>query len=119
MTKLHLLNKTNLNTFVDIPFRQWQFHELPSLKATQKDIWNIKTASNLERPTYVIVCFQTNCKDIASNNIALFDNLKMTNICLWLNLEVYPFENQNFDFEKKRYTESFQAYCDFQKNFLG
>ncbi|XP_030767153.1 uncharacterized protein LOC115890929 [Sitophilus oryzae] len=117
--KLHLLEQMNTDKVIQIPFRQWEFHELPALRSTHKDVWSVKTASNLMRPRYVCIAFQTDRKDNSKASVSEFDHLNLRNIRLWLNSEIYPFENQNFDFKKKRYTEAFQIYCDFQKIFYG
>lgn len=117
--KLNLLERINSNKSIQIPFRQWEFHELPTLKTASKDIWSVKTTSNLTRPRFVCVCFQTGRKDNRLRDISHFDNINITNIRLWLNSEVYPFENQHFDFTKNKYTEAFQLYTDFQKLFYG
>lgn len=119
MIKLHLLQEINRNKIIQIPFRKWEFYELPSLRVSNKDLWNVKTSTNLERPRFVIVAFQTNRKDNSKATVAQFDHLNLINIRLWLNSEVYPFESQNFDFSKSQYTEAYQSYCDFQKNFYG
>ncbi|KAH1008150.1 hypothetical protein HUJ05_008731 [Dendroctonus ponderosae] len=79
------------------------FHELPGLKSASNDVWSVKATLNLTRPRFVCVCFQTHQKDNSASDITLFDNVNITNIRLWLNSEVYPFENQNCDFNKKKY----------------
>ncbi|KAJ8970335.1 hypothetical protein NQ317_017553 [Molorchus minor] len=51
--KLKLLTEINKDKPILIPYRQWEYHELPSLtNGTSKEIWSIKTCTNLESPRY-------------------------------------------------------------------
>lgn len=42
-----------------IPFRQWELHELPSLKENSSEKWAIRTSSELKKPRSAIVGLQT------------------------------------------------------------
>lgn len=117
--RLRLLEKINSDKSVGVWFRQWEFFEMHSLKSTTKDTWNVKTSTNLERPRYVIVAFQTDRKDNKLLDNSKFDHLKIRNIHVWLNSKCYPYENQNLDFERRQYTDAYQSYAEFQKSFYG
>lgn len=63
-----------------IPFRQWEFHELPSLKQNTSEKWAIRTTSQMEKPRFIIVALQTDKKDQITKNASEFDSAKIRNI---------------------------------------
>lgn len=119
LLKLQLLDNINNDKPILISFRKWDFHELPALRTTTSDVWTVKTSTALERPRFVIVAFQTDRKDNAKDDATLFDHLKITDMKLYLNSECYPYENLQVDFDSWHYTEIYQMYLDFQRNFLN
>ncbi|XP_051155217.1 uncharacterized protein LOC127277866 [Leptopilina boulardi] len=48
---------------ISISFRSWEMYEYPLLPTSSKVLWQIKTSTQLEKPRYVIVGFQTARKD--------------------------------------------------------
>lgn len=117
--KLQLLKSVGSGATFKIPFRRFELHELPALRAANKDVWPIKTSLKLEKPTACIVAYQTNRRDNPSVDSTRFDNIELRNIKLWLNSVCYPFENQNFDFTTRKYVEAYAAYSEFAKGFFG
>ncbi|KAJ8974689.1 hypothetical protein NQ317_019845 [Molorchus minor] len=103
-----------------IPYRQWEYYELPSLtNGTSKEIWSIKTCTNLESPRYVIVAFQTNLKDNKSEDITYFNNLNISNMKLNINSEYYPYEDMKLDFDARKYADAYYMYTQFYKSFAS
>lgn len=119
LLKLKLLKDINTDKTIVIPFRKWDYHELPSLRKTDSDIWAVKTSTKIEKPRFVIVTFQTDKKDNPKANVSVFDHIKLTNLKVYLNNQSYPYENMNLDFDKWHYTEAYQSYVDFQKQYSG
>ncbi|KAJ8977252.1 hypothetical protein NQ317_007429 [Molorchus minor] len=118
--KLKLLTEINKDKPILIPYRQWEYHELPSLtNGTSKEIWSIKTCTNLESPRYVIVAFQTNLKDNKSEDITYFNNLNISNIKLNINSEYYPYEDMKLDFDARKYADAYYMYTQFYKSFAS
>ena len=115
--KLRLLDDIAKNKPIFIPFRNWELHELPALRKTSRDIWTVKTMT--ERARYVIAFFMTGRKDNFKKDCTYFDNLNITDVRLYLNAEVYPYENMNLNFENRIYTEAYRMYTEFQKNYYG
>lgn len=115
--KLRLLDDIAENKPIFIPFRNWEIHELPALKTTKKDIWTVKTMS--ERARYVIVFFMDNRKDNFKSDCTYLDNLNITDVKLFLNSEVYPYESLNLNFNNRQFTEAYRMYTEFQKSYLG
>lgn len=119
--KLDLLTQINNDKSILMPYRQWELHELPSLTSggTTKEIWSVKTCTNVESPRYIIVAFQTNRKDQQSQDVTLFDNINISNIRLTLNSEYYPYEDMKLDFNSKKYHEAYYMYTQFSKLFAS
>lgn len=78
--KLQLLEQINRNRVISLPFRKWEIHELPTLNSTNKEIWRVKTSTQLEKPRYVILCFQTNKKNNPKADVTLFDHCNLRSV---------------------------------------
>lgn len=117
--RLELLKQVNQDALITMAFRRWEIYELPALKPTKLDLWQVRSSSNLEKPRYVVLGFQRNRKNnklqIASN----FDHLSITNIKLYLNSESYPYQQWNMDFDKNKYATAYINYINFQNSYLG
>src|SRR5699024_11049936 len=114
MIKLKLLEGTNQNTPIRVAFRRWELHELPSLRETKKEIWQIGTSPNVEKPRYVIFAAQTSRQDSPTSDISKFDNINLSNIQLMLNSECFPYENTTNEFNKSKYTAAYESYQKFR-----
>ncbi|KAJ8953841.1 hypothetical protein NQ318_018111 [Aromia moschata] len=119
VVKLNLLTQINSDKPLLIPYRQWELHELPALTSggTTKEIWSVKTCTNVESPRYIIVAFQTNKRDQMMQDATLFDNIEISNIRLTLNSEYYPYEDMKLDFSSRKYHEAYYMYTQFSKQF--
>ncbi|KAJ8969747.1 hypothetical protein NQ317_009581 [Molorchus minor] len=118
--KMNLLSQINTDRPILMPYRQWELHELPSLtNGTTKEIWSVKTCSNMESPRYIIVAFQTNRKEQKKRDVTFFDNIEISNIRLTLNSEYYPYEDMKLDFSSKKYHEAYFMYTQFSKLFAS
>lgn len=117
--KLQLLNKISRNAAITIPYRKWELFELPSLRKTKTDVWPVKTSTNLEKPRYILIAFQTNRKANKTTDSSGFDHIDITNIRLHLNSSSFPYEQWNLDFSKNNYVMAYQNYIQFQKSYYG
>ncbi len=115
--KLQLLEEISKNKPIFFGFRDWEIHELPAMRNTKKDVWTVKSMS--EKARYVIVFFQTDRKDNYQKDVTYFDNVNITDIKLYLNSEVYPYESLNLNFDNRQYTEVYRMYTEFQKSYMG
>lgn len=102
-----------------IPFRSFETYEYPELGTCKNVVWNLKTASKLEKPRYVIVGLQKNRKNNITEDASRFDHCKITNIKVTLNSVVYPYNNLNLNFTKKNYAELYNMYSSFQESYYG
>ncbi|KAJ8977826.1 hypothetical protein NQ317_011910 [Molorchus minor] len=119
---MNLLSQINTDRPILMPYKKrmgiaW---ELPSLtNGTTKEIWSVKTCSNMESPRYIIVAFQTNRKEQKKRDVTFFDNIEISNIRLTLNSEYYPYEDMKLDFSSKKYHEAYFMYTQFSKLFAS
>lgn len=118
--RIKLLNNINGDKPIYLPYRQWEIHELPGLTdGAVKEIWSVKTCTNVESPRYVIVAFQTKRWDVKTVDITHFDNIDVSNIKLTINSEYYPYEDLKLDFTSRKYTEAYHMYTQFSKIFAS
>lgn len=118
--KLELLSQINTDKPLLMPYRQWELHELPALTSgATKEIWSVKTCTNIESPRYIIVAFQSNRKDQKEQDVSLFDNIDISNIRLTLNSDYYPYEDMKLDFDAKKYHDAYYMYTQFSKLFAS
>jgi hypothetical protein len=114
--RLQLMDSIKTDRGVLMPFRRWELHELPSLRATEQDVWSVKTSTNLEKPRYVIVAFHSDKRDKNNTNVSKFDHCNIRNVKIYLNSEAYPYDNLNLNIPKD-YLLAYQMYVDFQTSF--
>lgn len=118
--KLELLQTIKQDPALIIPYRKWEIHELPSLKAdATREIWAVKTSSAVESPRYVIVGFQTNRNGNTKTDPTQFDHINISNIRLSLNADYWPHERMILDFEKHEFSEAHKNYTTFCQSFNG
>lgn len=100
-----------------VAFRAWDLYQYPLLPQTTKHTWTIKTTTQLEKPRYAIVFFQTNRSGNQLKDVSKFDHCNLRNIKLLLNNEAYPYEDVNQSFTKHDYNIFYHAYCSFSSTF--
>ncbi|KYN20094.1 hypothetical protein ALC57_07562 [Trachymyrmex cornetzi] len=108
-----------LRALESMAFRSWDLYEFPLLQSTTKHSWAIKTATQLEKPRYVIFALQIGRKNIMSEDVSRFDDCKLTNTKLYLNSECYQYDDLNLDFEKNRCAILYDLYARFCKGYYG
>jgi len=119
VNKLSLLRALESGRYLSMSFRSWDLYEYPLLQSTTKHSWAVKTATQLEKPRYVIFALQTGRKNIMSQDASVFDDCNLTNVKLYLNSEFYPYNDLNLDFGKNRYAILYDMYARFRKAYYG
>lgn len=119
MEKLRMLKTIELNKTLEVCFRSWDFHLNPGLPQSQSLLWNLKTSSNLERPRFIIIGFQTDRKNKSNKNCSVFDHVNVRSLKVKLNSEVYPYEDFNIDYDLNNYGICYQLYSQFQQSYYG
>jgi hypothetical protein len=110
--RLKLLRMVEKDTAIDIPFRSWELHEYPSLPKTTRQSWTVKTSSQLEKPRFVILAFQTDRKNSLTKDASCFDHCELMNVRLYLNSQYYPYDNIHGD-----NTIFYEMFSRFQKSY--
>ena len=117
--RLKLMNIVEKGKSLFIPFRSFETYEYPELGKSKNIVWNLKTASKLEKPRYVIIGLQKNRKNNIEVDASFFQHCKITNIKVMLNSVVYPYDNLNLNFDKNNYAVLYNMYASFQESYYG
>lgn len=115
--KVQLLKQIASNKPISICFRAWELYEYPLLPTTSKHVWVVKCSTQLEKPRYVIVGFQTARKNQAAKNASQFDHCKIRDVKLFLNSLSYPYGNMNLDIVHNQYALLYNMYTSFQTSY--
>jgi hypothetical protein len=118
--KLKIMTRMNKGANIQIPYRKWDLYELPALRQTSSDVWALRTSTSLEKPRYLIMAFQNNdCSNNREKDAAQFTDAHISDIRLYLNSTVFPYERWNLDFDKKLYGPAYFTYENFQNSYYG
>lgn len=115
--RVMLLKQISRGTSIPVVYRTWELFEFPALPKTSKQSWAVKTSSQLEKPRYVIVAFQTAKKNDWEKNASHFDHCNLSNLKLHLNSINYPYDDMKLDFSKNRYAVLYDMYARFQESY--
>ncbi|XP_044019512.1 uncharacterized protein LOC122859894 [Aphidius gifuensis] len=115
--KMEMIKYIQKDPVISIGFRSWDLYEYPVLPTTNHHIWSVKTSTQLEKPRYVILAFQTNRKNIWNLNMTDFDHCNITNVKLYLNSQIFPYENLNLDIEKNQFSLLYDMYANFGDSY--
>lgn len=116
-SKLKLLNFIEQGRDLSIAFRGWELHEYPSLKETMQHTWNVKAINQMEKPRFIIFGFQSGRKNNLGKNNSVFDHCDIANFKVYLNSEIYPYDNLNLNFEKGHYSKLYEMFARFQQSY--
>lgn len=116
--KLSMLKTISQKSDLMIPFRSWDLYELPIVPETTRHTWSVKTTSQVTKPRYVIVAFQTN-RRVATSNPTLFDHCNISNLKLYLNNERFPYDDLNLNFGTLQYHELFHYLKKIQATYYN
>lgn len=116
--KLKMLRYLEKKQSISVNYRSWDLYEMPQLPQSRKHIWTVKSTTQLTKPRFVFVVFQTN-KQIVSANSASFDNCAISDVKLYLNSEYYPYDNYNSHFVNGNYQELYFALMQIQSSYYN
>lgn len=111
--------KNFLSKKIPVQYRSWDLYEYPVLPQTTDNIWTVKTVSNLNKPRYVLVGFQTDKKDKKTADASKFNHLKITSVRLYLNTSVYPYNMHEVDVGGGLFSELYQSFADIQSSYYN
>lgn len=116
-SRLKLLKILNSGKYLPLSFRSWSLYEYPLLPTTSKQSWHVRTSAQLETPRFVILAFQTNRRCNIEAESTKFDNCKLTNACVFLNSEKFPYDNLNLDWDNNVYSLAYDMYTRFRESY--
>ncbi|XP_051155188.1 uncharacterized protein LOC127277840 [Leptopilina boulardi] len=117
--KFKLLKYIEKDPSIPISFRTWELYEYPLLPLTQKHIWNVKTSTQLEKPRFIVLGFQTGRKNNTTRNSSHFDHCNISEVKLFLNSQSYPYGNMNLNIDRNQYSTLYEMYVNFQSIYYG
>lgn len=117
--KLNMLQTISRDESLLLPFRTWDLYELPLVPQTLRHSWSVKTTSQVNKPRYVVVAFQTNRNNVVANSASDFDHCNITNVKLYLNNERYPYDDMNLNFENNNFHELFYMFQNIQQTYYN
>lgn len=117
--KLTMLKMISRNESLFIPYRSWDLYELPALPSTTRHTWSVKTTSQVRKPRYVIVAFQTNRANNILNDSSEFDHCSISNIKLYLNNERYPYDDYNLNIAENHFHELYYMIQNIQQTYYN
>ncbi|CAH0393362.1 unnamed protein product [Bemisia tabaci] len=117
--RLVLLKTIEKDTPLNLTFRSWDHYQIPSLPASLKHSWSIKTSSHTECPRFVIFFLQTGRSGVKTKSSSEFDHCDLRNIKLWLNNESFPQEDLDQNFGTKNYALFYHMYLNLLKSYTG
>lgn len=112
--RLKLLQRVEKDNIIHLPFRSWELHEYPTLPQTTRQSWTIKTSSQLEKPRFVILAFQTDRRNSLTKDCSRFDTCNLTNVKLYLNSQYFPYDNVHGDISL-----FYDMFLRFQSSYYG
>lgn len=118
-SKIKLWKNLSTTKNIEIAFRKWELHEMPSMNNNKNERWAIRTSTQLEKPRYVMLAFQTNKKNQKPQNATNFDHVNLRNYKVYLNSECYPYDNQSLNFKELKFAKAYQDYGTFQMSYYN
>lgn len=107
--KLEMFKTINNRHPLNISFRSWDMYYYPSLPQSTTVLWNVKLASENERPRFLLLVFRN-----SDNN---FQHCDLTDIKVHLNSDTYPYDDLNLKFDRNRFSLLYDMYLKFQQSY--
>ncbi|XP_053594515.1 uncharacterized protein LOC128667628 [Microplitis demolitor] len=104
---------------IPLSYRTWQSYEYSLLPKTTKHVSPIKTSTQLEKPRYLVLGFQTGRKNIVTKNSSHFDHCNIRDVKVFLNSQSYPYGNLNLNINRNQYALLYDMYTNFQTSYYN
>lgn len=114
--KLKMLKYLEKKQSIPVAYRSWDLCEMPQLPENSRHIWTVKSTTQICKPRFVLVAFQTNALRVEVNSGSI-DNCNISDVKLFLNSEFYPYDNFNSDFGNSKIIEQYLAYLRIQNAY--
>lgn len=116
--KYGMLRYLEKNQTITVPYRSWDLYEMPQLPQSTRNIWTVKSTTQIRKPRYVLCVLQTDKQTIAANSDH-FDPCGVSDVKLFLNSESFPYENYNSNFTNHNYQDLYLAFLNMQHSYYG
>lgn len=117
--KMGMLRAIERHENIPVAYRTWDLYEMPAVPQSMRNNWTVKTATQVGKPRYVVVAFQTNRNFIANEDPKVFDHCNITNIRLYLNNVRYPYDDLNLRFTEGDYAEVYRLLGRIQSSYYN
>lgn len=67
---------------IQMSYRSWELYEYPTLPQTTSHTWSVKTSTQLEKPRYVILAFQSGKRNVLAADPSLYQDLSLRDVKL-------------------------------------
>lgn len=118
-TKLVMLKTLDRNDDIPLAYRSWDLYELPMIPQSTRHNWSVKTTTQMSKPRYVVVGFQTNKNYVVAGNVSRFDNCNISDVKLYMNNERYPYDNLNLIFGENSFHELYHMFQNIQHSYYN
>ena len=81
--KVRLLKFISMDPPIQVAYRCRELYEMPLVSQSTKIVWTVKTSTQLEKPRYVIIGFQTARKNAVQKNSSEFDQCNLRDVKLF------------------------------------
>ncbi|XP_031639727.1 uncharacterized protein LOC116351727 [Contarinia nasturtii] len=115
--RLLTLKSIERDDSIPMAYRSWDLYDLPVVPQARRNIWKVKTTTQLTKPRFVVVAFQTitdPCK-----NVSEFSHCNISDVKLYLNDERYPYDNLNTSFSQSRYQELYHTFLKIHQSYYN
>lgn len=116
--KLQMLRFLEKKRSINISYRSWDLYEMPQLPSSRKNIWTVKSTTQMSKPRFVFAVLQTDKQNLNAN-CATFSHCNITDVKLFLNSEYYPYDNYNSDFGNYNFQEVYYALTQIRSSYYG
>ncbi|XP_037898413.1 uncharacterized protein LOC119643140, partial [Glossina fuscipes] len=107
--KLEMFKKINSRQPLNICFRACDMYYYPTLPQSAAVLWNVKLASENERPRFLLIAFRN-----AENK---FTHCNLTNVKVHLNSDSYPYDDLNLRFSRNQFALLYDIYSRCQQSY--
>lgn len=112
---LKVINSYKLNICAS---KTWELCEY-FLPQSTTHFRNVKTFNKLEKPRYIIIRCHRDRKNSTKKLLANFYQYNIKNLKVYINSEVFPYEDFQCDFTKNKIVTLYRAYAEFKKSYCG
>lgn len=117
--KLKLLRYIDKKVAIPLNFRTWEVIENPTLQQSNRNIWSVKTSTNVNKPRYIVLGFQTAKNNVITADMSRFNHCNVRDLKIYLNAECYPYESLSVNFQNGEYIVLYNMFTNFYESYFN